>query len=313
MRILTILALSGLLKVALGVEAPEGKEVLLVDDPKQPFLISHELQVNIFLGSGGEGLVRMYRTIPGVHGVINPAPLASWETDDQDVRRAVFDLIGIGVSPAPRVYLVNTALFLDRPQPYEVAALSALPAGPRTIEQRKGGSVTIRATDWFEEAAIKQLQAGHAFATYTEGRVIRAVGAIRARESCLRCHDQNKAGDLLGAFTYFAVSSPMDHKKKRDRLAKLLDQKATPDELMKALDHDPRERKKHAEMASQTPEMWTDMELARSGFVTQTLISAVQKQRVDLELLHLQLSHKNAHIGWDSSVETRPLKKTAGS
>ncbi|MDB6075177.1 MAG: hypothetical protein JWO89_2817 [Verrucomicrobiaceae bacterium] len=286
MRILTILALSSLLKVALGVEAPEGKDVLLVDDPKQPFLISHELQVNIFLGSGGEGIVRMDRTVPGIHGLINQAPLASWETDDQTVQRAVFDLIGIGASPAPRVYLVNTALFLDRPQPYQVAALSALPAGPRTTEQRKGGSVTFRTTDWFEDAAIKQLKAGHALVTYTEGHVIRAVGAIRASESCLRCHDQNKAGDLLGAFTYFAVSSPGNDKVKRDQLAKLLDQKAAPDEIVAALGYHPRERQRHADDNSQTPEMWTNMELARNGFVTQTLISAVQKQREDLEVLH---------------------------
>lgn len=41
-----------------------------------------------------------------------------------------------------------------------------------------------------------------------EGLNIRAMGALRARESCLECHQDMKAGDLMGAFTY--ILKPLD-------------------------------------------------------------------------------------------------------
>jgi hypothetical protein len=52
-----------------------------------------------------------------------------------------------------------------------------------------------------EANAIKQLKAGKDAVLVANGSRPMIVGAVRANESCLDCH-QAKKGDLLGAFTY---------------------------------------------------------------------------------------------------------------
>lgn len=60
-----------------------------------------------------------------------------------------------------------------------------------------------RPTD-FETRALAALRAGRDIesAAGDEPGTLRIVGALRGDGSCLKCHNDKKAGDLLGAFTY---------------------------------------------------------------------------------------------------------------
>ena len=63
-----------------------------------------------------------------------------------------------------------------------------------------------RALTAFETRALKELQAGVDLATDADGRGRTVVGALRARQECLGCHNRGgqeyQAGDLLGALSY---------------------------------------------------------------------------------------------------------------
>jgi len=61
-----------------------------------------------------------------------------------------------------------------------------------------------RALTPFETKALATLRAGNQLvSTDDDGSgTLAVVGALRAKESCLKCHGSRQAGDLLGAFTY---------------------------------------------------------------------------------------------------------------
>jgi hypothetical protein len=61
-----------------------------------------------------------------------------------------------------------------------------------------------RELDTFEMESITNLRAGaeRVMAWNDEEKCLQVLGAIRAKESCLKCHDAVKTGQLLGAFTY---------------------------------------------------------------------------------------------------------------
>jgi hypothetical protein len=63
---------------------------------------------------------------------------------------------------------------------------------------------TSRALTDFEKQSLASFRAGKdlASADGEESGTLRCIGALRAKETCLRCHKDKKAGDLLGAFTY---------------------------------------------------------------------------------------------------------------
>ena len=56
----------------------------------------------------------------------------------------------------------------------------------------------------FEQTALDELRGGHDMATSgsTQLTTLHCMGALRATETCVKCHRANKVGDLLGAFTY---------------------------------------------------------------------------------------------------------------
>lgn len=57
----------------------------------------------------------------------------------------------------------------------------------------------------FEKSALAKLTAGNQLVGTEDdgsGGTLAVVGALRAKETCLKCHGSRKAGDLLGAFTY---------------------------------------------------------------------------------------------------------------
>jgi hypothetical protein len=63
------------------------------------------------------------------------------------------------------------------------------------------GEAAVRELDEFEHDALKQLQTERDIVTAEHGSSIRMLGAVRASQSCLECH-QVQRGDLLGAFSY---------------------------------------------------------------------------------------------------------------
>jgi len=54
----------------------------------------------------------------------------------------------------------------------------------------------------FEVNALKELLAGKQVVDQQEKTDRIVVGAVRAEQSCIQCHDGAKVGDLLGAFSY---------------------------------------------------------------------------------------------------------------
>jgi hypothetical protein len=69
---------------------------------------------------------------------------------------------------------------------------------PRMDELR---DAPTRPLDEFEVEGLTKLKAGEELYRAESGRRVRMVGAIRARDECLKCHSVDK-GELLGAFSY---------------------------------------------------------------------------------------------------------------
>lgn len=67
-------------------------------------------------------------------------------------------------------------------------------------EQRKG--LRIRDLDDFELAGLDAFREGKNLHARSRQGVIRLLGSVRADATCLKCHEDKKQGDLLGAFSY---------------------------------------------------------------------------------------------------------------
>lgn len=65
-----------------------------------------------------------------------------------------------------------------------------------------GDTAQTRAPDAFESRALSRLRGGASLISERSGDQLRVVGAIRARRSCLLCHQGAELGDSLGAFSY---------------------------------------------------------------------------------------------------------------
>ncbi len=75
-------------------------------------------------------------------------------------------------------------------------------------------SAPNRMLDEFESQALANLRRGDEVVLRETGHTLRVLGAIRARQECLKCH-KVEVGTLLGAFTYTLKlqneSTPFDH------------------------------------------------------------------------------------------------------
>lgn len=77
-----------------------------------------------------------------------------------------------------------------------------------TTSKDKAGKVTAaskpkkRELDDFEFAALRELDKGKNLYARSHKGVVRMLGAIRAKKSCIACHEDRKSGDLFGAFSY---------------------------------------------------------------------------------------------------------------
>lgn len=63
-------------------------------------------------------------------------------------------------------------------------------------------AVAQRPLNALEVEAVRRLQAGERIVSIPTSGAASAVGPIRAAADCLRCHQNKKEGDLLGAFVY---------------------------------------------------------------------------------------------------------------
>ncbi|MFO0970064.1 MAG: hypothetical protein U0793_31315 [Gemmataceae bacterium] len=70
------------------------------------------------------------------------------------------------------------------------------------LQDPHGEEALTRPLDDFEFIALGALGKGEDVFARSRDGVIRMLGAVRAKESCLECHSDRKAGDLLGAFSY---------------------------------------------------------------------------------------------------------------
>ncbi|MFZ2281881.1 MAG: DUF3365 domain-containing protein [Prosthecobacter sp.] len=202
----------------------EDQGIQIIDDQLNPVLFHHERQVNALLGSEGFGRLRTMRFIHGAWML--PGDFgASWSDDDGKYEVPLVDMMV--VLNAPEVhYLSSLESYNEKydfwPSIQRMKTLAAfkqrdesfLQAGKLYVsrlsesERKKYGEqplIAPRGLDEFETKAFRLLQAGHALVVKQEGEVFRALGAIRMQESCRRCHEDKKNGDLLGAFTYLGL------------------------------------------------------------------------------------------------------------
>jgi hypothetical protein len=64
-----------------------------------------------------------------------------------------------------------------------------------------GGRDRLRDLDEFEQGALAELQKGEHVLMAESGGTVRVLGAIRARQACVKCHEKPE-GTLLGALSY---------------------------------------------------------------------------------------------------------------
>lgn len=201
----------------------------IIDDPMNPVLFQHERQVNGMLGAPEFG---RFRAMSYIHGAMMlPSGFGmSWSDDDGKYEVPLVDLVGS--LNAPEVHYLSSlesynerwacwpsiqrmkplAAFKQRDESFLQAGklyLSRLSEAERKEYEpalKEGrGVIGPRGLDEFETKAFRLLQEGHAMVVKQEGEVFRALGAIRMQESCRRCHEDKKNGDLLGAFTYLGL------------------------------------------------------------------------------------------------------------
>jgi cytochrome c553 len=60
----------------------------------------------------------------------------------------------------------------------------------------------------FETSALASFRSGRDLVSQDSPGALRCIGAVRAAAACLRCHEDKKTGDLLGAFTYRLKALP---------------------------------------------------------------------------------------------------------
>lgn len=205
MNLKTTLVISGvLLTMAHGASSRLSREELSKVDfamecttesnPSNRLLYAHEDVVNSFLnvsmkfGKGRVPLTHLGNTHLMTHGGTTAYP-GGWSQDG--IRYSItgeWGLVGNVGKPASIVYYFEASDFLGGGKAFFAADGTSNHRGERLA-------------DPFETYALSQLKKGDALVRWEREGFMRALGAIRAASSCLKCHD-GKEGDLLGAFTY---------------------------------------------------------------------------------------------------------------
>lgn len=138
----------------------------------------HKSEMLDFFRPGSFGYVKSPRQVAGfqehgfrLHQHGYRAGLESWQVQH-------IQLVGVLMSERPVVYLTD-----------KVPSMAQVRAG------------TTRELDFFEEAGLAAIRGGEDLYIIRKDSTLRMLGALRATQTCLKCHDAQR-GDLLGAFSY---------------------------------------------------------------------------------------------------------------
>jgi hypothetical protein len=142
----------------------------------------HDRAVDRFMKVQGFGVGRIGGVLPSfsLGEVVNAPsndPTKTPEASRVNVQTETFQLVSLLKHPEPRVYIISNPWMW------------------------RGSEETTRPLGEFEQFALKRLESGDELLVSFKGDRTHALGAIRASDKCLKCHD-GKRGDLLGAFTY---------------------------------------------------------------------------------------------------------------
>ena len=291
-------------------------DLSVIDDPSDPFLFHHEMTVNSFLDSNGFGARRVFDSVPGLHGALNASD-GPWLYRDFSYEVGVHDLLGFLKTSQPRVYPILEEVARapkpkiyngERPSPDYLAAIAKRHAEVQqlpfpNVPHNQDGDLPIRELDAFETQALKVIREGHALVKTETHDHVRMLGAIRAQETCLKCHDDKKPGDLLGAFTYFITKVLASAKALEERTAII-------SQLAKGAEEDLWRSNDLTGEPSGSLLRIQFGELARHGFVTPTMIAAMRNQRTRLPYIREPRSRIEP-LFWEMKVE--PISKAKAS
>lgn len=151
----------------------------------QTFAAMHAYEVVQFNAAPGKGISRMPRMNDSY-----------WAFDHQ--------LVVNGTRYYPGTMELVGLLQQDPPVAYRTDGTHEVRGLPVGKLPSKAAHPEARALTAFETASLAQLHRGKdvVAAPADKTGAVLLVGAIRAQQSCLECHDDKKVGDLLGAFTY---------------------------------------------------------------------------------------------------------------
>ncbi len=274
--------------------------ISIYDDESSVPVFQHHRTVALFLGSEGFGADRA--GVPLItHATLDPYVMA-WSDDEGTYHAHIIDLIGILKAPKPRVYATMQDLYTrdempreDSPPPEPEKKTGSLremqvPNLPLTTIQRdsKGENEwKVRKLDSFESKALGLLKTGHSVVWKDQGTTFRAVGAIRLQKSCVRCHEDKKIGDLLGAFTYFGFKSappPENERESARKFAELARQDPYSKEFIDARNNSRPAYDRNNRDGWPVPEkiFYIDRSLANMGIVTPGMVKRLKGILADL-------------------------------
>jgi hypothetical protein len=140
-----------------------------------------------------------------------------WERPGYDAERKTLRRGGAEVAVRERVWTIRDRQLVSLLKPNSPAVYVLRPVGkhiPRGAERfaadaarENGPAPQVRKLDDFEAAALATLREGKDLVVRTTPDEMRLLGAVRARDGCLKCHGCER-GDLLGAFTYTLTTTP---------------------------------------------------------------------------------------------------------
>jgi hypothetical protein len=131
----------------------------------------HDNYVKRFVSAEGFGMSRMMT--PHMRDISGVLDLGRTRYNIESI-----ELIGLLQQPQPTVYM------------------------PARHDLGLALSTGRRAPTTFETSALASFRTGRDLVSETSPGTLRCIGAVRAADTCLRCHEDKKTGDLLGAFTY---------------------------------------------------------------------------------------------------------------
>lgn len=251
------------------------EECVFISEPTDRLLFEHEVTVTRFLSVVGKfGMGRMpslHMSNPRLanHGGVSISTVKGdegWSSAGSNYElKGPWGLIGDLDQPKPQAYLFRPSLDLRR-------------TDKGAVNSREEEKVEVTELNRFEAHAVALLRQGEKLVRWENDRALHAVGAIRAETQCLRCHVDNKPGDLLGAFTYCFTKTPSEPMDERThQILKLHEKGLSSAAIATAVGLDVQE----ARPASSEKKLSYEVlgSLIRQGIVTEEFIAMHAEQR----------------------------------